>query len=193
MLPLLLPLFHHITFDGHKPTAYENHAQVLAAHVDASSSFLFEPFAALRVVKSITFSWRLTGGALPVKDAATEAEKAGDDAVVRVGLLIAGKAPLLPFLAPGWIKAVRDATTLPADALVFVVAGARHPPGATWASPYDGDLRLIAAKETPGKDGWQTATHAFDPPLSVVGLWIMSDGDDTGARFDAEIRDLELN
>lgn len=193
MLPLLLPFFHHVVFDDHKPTVYENHGSILSAHVEASASFLFQPFDAPRRVQTLSFSWRVKSGSLPPKTVASESEKSGDDAPVRIGLLISGKAPLIPFFAPSWIKAVRDHAKLPADDLIFVVAGSKHPAGSVWPSPYDQALRLIAPVEQPDRDGWTKASHTFDPPLSVVGLWIMADGDDTGSRFDAEVRDLELN
>lgn len=192
MIPLLLALFHHITFDGRKPTVYENRGAVLAAHVDASASFLFEPFAAIRKVSTLRFSWRIKNGAVKTPNAAAEAEKSGDDLPVRIGLLISGKAPLMPFFAPSWIKAVSNVAKLPASKLVFVVAGAKHAPGASWPSPFDDDLLLIAADDRAERDGWHVATHAFLDPLAVVGLWIMSDGDATASRFDVEIKDLEL-
>jgi hypothetical protein len=191
MIHLLLPLFTHITFKGIPPTVYENHGEVIAAHVESSSSFLFQPFSAPRAVKRVSFRWRYRKGEVGVKDAATEATKPGDDAAIRVGLLLSGAAPTIPAFAPAWVKAVRDKSKLPADDMIFVVGGSKHKAGTVWPSPYDDDLHLVAADESE-QGGWRFDSHEFSPAADVVGIWIMADGDDTKSSFDIEFKELRL-
>lgn len=185
MIPLLLTLFHHVTISGIPATVYENHGDALSMHVASSASFLFIPYDAPKSVHSVTFDWRLVKGSFPKKPK-------DDDAVVRIGLMIEGPAPLVPFLAPSWIKAVRDHSRIPADRMTFVLAGRNDPPGKTWPSPMSDDLTLVAATDQRNRDGWHHATHDFAKPLSVVGVWIMADGDDSGSSYDAELRNLDL-
>jgi hypothetical protein len=181
----------HVTFDGIPPTAYRNDGDVLVAEVDKSASFLLVPFDAPRAVKRVSFGWQANGRPT-IADAAAEKTKAGDDYPLRIGLIISGKAPTVPFFAPAWIKAIADGLKHPSDRMLYLVVGAKHPVGARWESPYSDSMELLAVASVPGKDGYETATATLPSPLSVVGLWIMADADQSGAKFTTKLRDLVL-
>ncbi len=193
VLPLALAAFKAITFEGVPPTAYTNDGAALVAKVEHSASFLLMPFDVARPARTLRFSYRLDSGRPPAhRDAAFEASKAGEDFLFRVGLLVSGPAPVLPFFAPAWAKSVREHAKLPADRIVFAVVSAAHPAGTSWHSPYGDDIELHAAAETTLPDGWQAASLALPSPLSIVGIWLMADGDDTAATFSVRVKDLAV-
>lgn len=183
--------FKPVTFDGIPSTVYERADDALKMTVAKSASFLLRPFDAERLVSSVSFAWQSQGD-LKQKDAATEKTKAGDDARLKICLLISGKAPLVPFFAAAWIKAVRDAMKLPADRLRCLVAGSKAKVGERWSSPYDDSIELVAVDQADGSRHWRKVDSKLDQPLKVVGLWIMADGDDTGSEFTTRLRDLTL-
>ncbi len=189
VIPLAVDGLKPVTFSGIPPTRYTNEGPVLVASVEASSSFLLLPFAKAESVRAVQFAWKPDGGP-QVNDAAHEASKAGDDAALRVGLILAGSAPLVPFFAPSWIKAVRDSLLLPSDELVYLVVGAKHAPGETWPSPYSSSITYRAVGDTPLAEGWRQARVVLPQAVDVVGVWLMADGDGTKARFTTRLKDL---
>ena len=189
-LPLTLSAWHHITFDGIPPTGYRQDGAGLRMEVARSASFLLQAFPAARPVRHVSFDWR-SEGELKIADAATEQTKAGDDAHLKVALLLAGDAPLVPFFAPAWIKAVRDDLKQPTDHMVELVAGAKAPGGAKWPSPYSSSITMLAVASTPS-GGWQHADVTFPQGLEVVAVWLMADGDNSGSTFTTWVKALEL-
>ena len=183
--------FHPVTFSKIRPTVYERSGDSLKMTVARSSSFLLKPFDAERPVSLVSFEWQ-SEGELRVKDAATEKTREGDDGRLKICLMIAGKAPLLPFFASAWVKAVRDAMKLPADQLRCLLVGTKAKVGEKWRSPYDDSIELLAVDGKDEGKGWRRVDAKFDMPLKTVGLWIMADGDDTGSEFTTRLRDLTL-
>lgn len=183
--------FTPIKFDGIPPTVYERSGDALKMTVEKSASFLLRPFDAERLVASVSFDWQ-SQGELKAKDVAAEKTKAGDDARLKICLLVAGKAPLVPFFASAWVKAVRDAMKLSADRLECLVTGSKAKVGERWPSPYDDSIELTVVDGPSDGNGWRRVDAKLDQPLKVVGLWIMADGDDTGSEFTTRLRDLTL-
>jgi hypothetical protein len=183
--------FSHITLGSRPPTRYGNDGAVLSLQVERSASFLLQGFARPRRVRAVALRWK-SSGALQVESARAEETRAGDDYRLRIGLLVMGDPPLLPFFAPAWLRAVRDHLQLPSGRVVYVVCGARHPPGASWKSPYSSSLEYLAAQAVSEPDGWTRASAVLPAPLSIVGLWLMADGDDSGSSFRTLLADLEL-
>lgn len=184
--------FEHVTFDGITPTVYKADGEALVMEVQESSSFLLRPFDKLVPVKRVSFEWR-GEGELSVASPAEERTKLGDDARLRVGLILSGEAPLIPFFAPSWIKTIRDAMRLPADRMLYLTVGAKSEPGSEWASPYGGGLRIRVLTSRPVDGGvWNAAEASFSPPLPVVGLWLMADGDNSKSRFRTKLRKLTV-
>lgn len=183
--------FRDLIFEDIKPTRYSFANGILKAEVAKSASALILPFAQIRPVSGFAVHWR-TKGTMAVKDAAQESEKDGDDAWFRFGLVLSGPAPTIPFLAPGWVKALGGMMQHPGDKLVYYLLGAKHPPGQAWPSPYSDDITSISTPAQPATDGWQLTRLNFAKSQQVVALWLMADGDNSGSTFTTEIKDLRL-
>jgi hypothetical protein len=189
---LRLADFSEVAFDGVRKTIYANEGDALVANVRESSSILVHGLDRPIPVRHVAFEWRSTGQ-IRATDATQEESKAGDDAILRIGLILAGKAPMLPFMAPTWVKAVRDSLKLSSDRMMFLIPHSRHQPGARWESPYSGSIECIAVGAEPGVDGWLQSRVDWPTPVSVVGYWIMADGDDTMATFTTKVRHLHVD
>ncbi len=183
--------FEHVVFDNIPETSYTFEDGVLTMSVQRSSSFLLLPFSSQKQVERLRFSWKSTGE-LNTRSAEHEREKEGDDSRLRIGLVLAGKAPRVPFFAPAWIKAIRDTMELPSDQLVYFTLGSKNEPGSVWNSPYSDSIELRAIQGEISSDPWTTVDHELSRPLKAVGLWIMADGDNTASTFTTELRALEL-
>lgn len=187
--------FKLISFKDIPQTRYRLQAGVLEAEVQRSSAVWLLPLEKPRRVSRVSFLWQMEGS-LPPQTAAQEASKAGDDAPLRVGLILAGPLPSLPFFAPAWIKAVRAALILPSDRMLYLVAGAQHKPGETWPSPYTDSIQQVALpSQAASQEGgsWREARYESPRPLDLVGLWLMADGDNTAASFKVRLKQLTLS
>lgn len=191
-VPLELHNFAHITVGDLPPTRYRRGPEGLQMHVDRSASFLLLPLDQPTVVRGLRLRWR-SSGTYAVPSARAEESKSGDDQRLRVGLLIAGDPPSVPFFAPAWVKAVKAHLRWPSDRMVTFVGGSRHAPTERWRSPYSSSIECIALGGRPAPDGWIRSEVRMDGPVSVVGVWLMADGDDTGARFETDLAELELD
>lgn len=191
-IPLKLSDFHHLDFDSIPATKYHNEGETLVADVNKSSSFLVKSFALPLKLKKVTAISR-TIGSLRIRDLSHEETKEGDDAVLRIGLVIEGDRADVPFFAPSWAKKLKDVLQNPVGKMIYTVVNSHHPAGARWLSPHSDKIELIAASERVGDSGWRTSTHTFTEALSIIGLWIMADGDDTGSNFTTELRSLLLD
>lgn len=160
--------------------------------VKKSSSFLLLPFSEIKNVKSVQFEWKSTGK-LNVSSPKIEQSKKGDDFFMKLGLVLSGDAPFIPFFAPSWIKAIRNIAKLPSDKVLYLVSGTKTPPGNTWESPYTSDLtyRSLESKPTSEKP-WLESSYSFTKPMAVVGLWLMADGDNSQSEFQSTIRNIQL-
>lgn len=182
--------FHEITFKNITPTRYELERGILKMTVASSSSALVRGFSPPRRVSGISFSWQKLG-AITGNNSSSEKTKAGDDLPLRIGLMVAGPAPLIPFFAPSWVKAVRDSLPLSSNYMIYFCVGAKSAPGEVWKSPYAASIETRALKSIPASDGWENVKETI-PPIQVVGLWLMGDGDDTHSSFVTKLRDLLL-
>lgn len=189
--------FRLISFKDIPPTRYRLEGGVLEAEVKASSAAWLLPLKQPRRVGGLSFAWSAEGG-LPPRSAQVEASKAGDDAILRVGLILSGPAPTVPFFAPAWVKAVRDNLHLPSDRMLYLVVGAQHKPGEMWSSPYTDSIKQLAlasSAEAPAganTGSWQRASYQPQQKENIVGLWLMADGDNTGAQFKVRLKDLQF-
>ena len=183
--------FHHITFDKIPTTKYSEKEGVITAEVASSSSFLLRPFPAIKLIRKVQWRWKVVGD-FKVRSIDDLKSKSGDDAVLRVGLIKSGDAPMVPFFAPAWIKAIQSHMKLPGTEMQYLVAGGPAAAGATWVSPYSSSMNLRQVESTTEVDGWNFAQHTFPVPIKVVGLWLMSDGDGTKSSFVVSLKDLEV-
>lgn len=183
--------FRHITFENIPVTIYKNEGKVLLADVTKSASFLVRSFDTKHLVKQIDFEWRHMGKP-SIKDATHESSKEGDDAILRIGLMISGKPPLIPFFASSWIKAVKDTLKLPSDEMLYLIPSAVHKQGEQWNSPYSDSIKCLSVPSVLQSNGWQKSTINLKNPLEVVGIWIMADGDNTKSNFTVWLQNLNL-
>ncbi|NRA45229.1 MAG: DUF3047 domain-containing protein [Oligoflexales bacterium] len=183
---------HHIDFEDIKATeyTYDKQNKVLSAKVNQSSSILVIPFKSIESIKQVHFEWKASGK-LPSVELAKLKEKEGDDAVLRVGLLLHGEPPMFSFTAPAWLKKVSNILKHPSDKLLYLVAGPKQ--GLSWTSPYSDTIEQIAVATKPGKDLWQLSEHAFKDPMKAVGVWIIADGDNSKVSFQTDLKNLKLN
>ena len=185
---------HHIGFEDIKPTeySYDSKQKVLTAKVVESSSILVIPFDSIELINQVSFAWKASGK-LPSTDLAKLNEKEGDDAVLRVGLLVHGEPPMFSFTAPAWLKKVSKVLKYPSDKLLYLVAGLEKQ-GAKWYSPYSDTIEQIAINAVPADDKqWKMSMHSFKEPLKAVGVWIIADGDNSKVTFQTELKNLKLN
>ncbi|MGB5396903.1 MAG: DUF3047 domain-containing protein [Gammaproteobacteria bacterium] len=182
----------HIQFKRIAPSQYQFEAQSLRIQVDDSASFLLVPFKQIKTVSTVRYQWTLESGDLRLNDAAHEASRDGDDAVFKLGLLIEGDPGFSNPLAPKWLKQANAALTYPSDRMIYIVANAKHHAGQSWTSPYNDKIQMTAAQNRPLDAGWIEASHVFDSPANVVGLWLMADGDNTDSRFSVRVKNIEL-
>lgn len=165
----------------------------LRIQVNSSASFMLYPFSRSKNITGADFRWRSSRDHLAT-DRQTEESTAGDDALLRIGLLIAGaEASFENPLAPAWTRKVRQALPEPSNHLLYLIVGSRHQAGEQWLSPYSDKVTMIAVASQPYKDGWQQASYRFKTAKKVVGLWIMADGDNTRSRFTTELEQLILH
>ncbi len=182
----------HIKFKRITPNTLSLSKTGLSIKVNESASFILLPFKKIRHTTGVNFDWR-SQGELRIADARTEATREGDDARLRVGLILKGDSqPFFNPLAPEWVKIVNDSLYFPYKNLVYLIAGARHPPASRWINPYNEKVSMISIPSEPLDQGWLKATYRFEAPLAVIGLWIMADGDNTGSTFTTELKNLQL-
>jgi hypothetical protein len=150
------------------------------------------PFKQKKTVRAVRFDWKLDTGQLNLASAAEELKRAGDDSVFKLGLMLEGQAQLPLAFAPDWLQQVNAALSFPSEMIIYIVAGAKHAAGEHWPNPYNKRVEMIAADEHRLDAGWSEASHRFVTPVSVVGLWLMADGDNSQSGFSARIKNIRL-
>lgn len=180
-----------VTFAKIPPTSYDLRGAVLEAKVDKSSSLLVAAWDKPRRVRAIAFEWK-TQGKLLTANADVEKSKKGDDAALKVALLLHGPAPFIPFFAPSWIKAVASLLKYPTDRALNITVTKHVPEGTKWESPYTSSIEHVAVAGTLKADDWRQAQYQLPQPTEAVGLWLMADGDDTASVFTTSVRELKV-
>lgn len=181
-----------ITFEDIPATRYEQKDGYIAITVDRSASFLLKAFDSVKEVKKVRLQWR-SEGELNIHTAELAKGKKGDDAKIRIGLLLEGEPSFIPFFVPDWLEEVNRHLKAPSNGLVYVVSGVPIPSGEHWPSPYADEISMFSAFNRILEDGWTESIYEFKTPLKIVGLWIMADGDNSESRFQTDLRALELS
>ena len=182
--------FEHIHFRRVNPTLVTFDAGVISFEVNKSASFLLLAFENIRDIRSVSFDWR-ADGMLNKTSAEHERTRKGDDAWLRVGLIISGEPELVPgLLLPRWARQVKQTLRHPTDRMLYLIPDARHKPGERWPSPFSSNIDMVAVASRAGADNWQHVKHEFAEPLRTVGLWLMADGDSTDSIFRSQLRNL---
>ena len=191
-LVLKKDFFQHIHFRRIQPTAVNFENGQIRFDVHKSSSFLLTAFDEIKSVRRVSFQWK-ADGMLNKSSASQEKTRKGDDAWLRVGLIISGEPDLVPEpLLPRWVIKVRDALKHPSDRMIYLIPDAQHAPGETWRSPFSSNINMISVRSLDGPDGWNQVTHVFSEPQQSVGLWLMADGDNTDSIFHSRLRRLVI-
>ena len=160
--------------------------------VDQSASFLLFPFGNITSIERVRFEWK-SKGVLNVENANHEASNKGDDAFIRLGLVLKSKSDFIDlFGSPKWIRKAADVLNHSADRIVFLLPGARHAPGKTWKNPFSSIVKMISIPSSNLESGWKQTEYQFDRPQQTVGLMIMADGDNSGSSFTSEIQNLVI-
>ncbi len=184
--------FEHIHFRRIQPTVIHFEQDTVNFDVKKSSSFLLLAFDEIKDIRTVSFEWQAEG-MLNKSTASQEKTRKGDDAWLRVGLVISGEPDLVPEpLLPRWVIKARDVLKHPSDRMVYLIPDARHPPGETWRSPFSPDIDMVSVESRDGPDGWKQVKHEFAQPKPAVGLWLMADGDNTGSIFNSRLRKLSI-
>jgi len=129
----------HIQFKKIKANRITYQDQQLRIDVDDSASILMLPFETIKPLNKVSFEWRSESGPL-TKDSQHELKRSGDDAVFKLGLLLASDDDSINPFVPPWLKRVRELLKFPSEEMIYLVAGARHAPGERWTSPYTDGL-----------------------------------------------------
>lgn len=183
--------FEHLQFKRIKPNNHIFENGELKIEVDDSSSFLMLPFVSVKKVNKVRFKWRSEGLPLVI-DAAHESTKFGDDAVIKIGMLLkADESSFNPF-APSWLKRVNKLLSFPSENMVYLVANAKHVAGEQWLNAYNERVLMVSINSVKGPDGWQQASYQFEQSQEVVAIWIMSDGDNTDSKFTSYIKNIQF-
>ncbi|VVE50490.1 hypothetical protein PTE30175_04556 [Pandoraea terrae] len=196
----------YIVTRNKRPTEYRqvpdtDGIPVIEARVDNSASGFAQKLD-IPVIAGSKLSWRWRADAMPV-DADIRTRR-GDDAPVRIALAfdgdsdkLSGKDHLHRELAR--LVSGRD---MPYATLMYVWGSSDMKRDEVIPSPYTGRIRAIAVERGDVHLGtWQTYVRdiaadyerAFgEPPGRLVGIAIMSDGDNTQSRFTAWYGDIRL-
>ena len=180
-----------LIFKDKPETAYQFKDSTLSFVVKKSASALILPFAEPCKLTRLSIIYQMQGQP-KLAGSSAEAEKKGDDSFFRIGLMISGKAPLIPFFSPAWVKKLGTILKSPSDRMLYLWLEAQHRPGETWLSPYTGSIQNVGMTSVV-KDGHREAVYAMTSPAMVVGLWLMADGDDTGSEFSGTIMHIKTD
>ena len=184
--------FTHIHFRRIQPTTVTFEPETIRFDVNRSSSFLLLPFGEIKTVQRVIFEWKAEG-MLNKNSAAQEKTRTGDDAWLRVGLVISGQPELVPeALLPRWLRQVRDVLRFPSDKMIYLIPGARHAPGESWRSPYNAHIDMISVPSQQRDKDWKRVSYQLSTPQQTVGLWIMADGDNKASVFTSHLRNLVI-
>jgi hypothetical protein len=183
--------FEHIQFKRIKANNYIYQNQQLKIEVDNSASFLMMPFDHVKKISHVSFQWRSIGKP-GVENKKHEEKRSGDDAVFKVALLLKADETLFNPLMPAWMKRVDKLLSVPSKEMIYLVADAKHAADQSWVNPYNDRVKMIAMKNSVDVNGWMKASYTFEHPVEVVGLWLMSDGDNTHSRFTTKVKNIVL-
>jgi len=182
--------FEHIHFKRIKPNQVRFKDDAINFDVNKSASFLLLAFDDIRSIRTVSFQWN-ADGMLNKNSIEHEKSRKGDDAWLRVGLIIEGQLDHVPEpLLPRWMKQVRQTLKHEFSKMVYLIPDALHTPGDTWKSPFSSDVDMISVDSRDMDGAWKQASYEFTKPQQVVGLWIMADGDNTGSIFESRLRNL---
>ncbi len=178
---------HRVHFSDIPPTVFHFDGTKLLATVNKSASALVLPLSTPLLINEARIHWRPEAGHLKLASPEQELQKEGDDAWWRIGLILAGEAPTIPFFAPAWVKELRDVLILPSREMVYLIAGSKQEEGKKWENPYSASISCVSMRQVDEEQGWKQAAYRFSAAQTVVGFWLMADGDNTASEFSVSL------
>ena len=181
--------FRHIQFKRITPNTVNYTTERIIFQVNQTASFLVCPFDSIYSISHVSFQWK-AAGQLKKLSVEHEASREGDDAWIRVGLILKSESEFVDPIGPRWIRQTMETLKFPADNMIFLIPEAKHAPGEIWLNPYSRRVKMIALGSTGHPDGWRTSEYYFATPKKTVGILLMADGDNTKSAFTSEIKNL---
>ncbi|MEM9056027.1 MAG: hypothetical protein AAGD86_01045 [Pseudomonadota bacterium] len=165
--------------------------------VDGSASPLVHKLAMPTHVHGVTVVARWDG-ALTVANGAVQGEADADDFVLKLGIVESGERKLgwlQRRMAADWVQRLFQLAPEGAgvDRINFLsTTQTRELLGSERVHPLSDLLheQRVVHLDMPGRF---ELTHRFDMPVETLGLWISSDGDNTGSAFDLHIERITLH
>lgn len=183
----------HIHFKRINPNNVSFDDGIVRFSVNNSASFLLLAFDDIKNVNAVAFQWK-AAGTLKKNSEQHERSRKGDDAWLRVGLILEGEPADVPeALLPRWMRQVRKTLKHPSNRMIYLLPGALHAPGTRWKSPFSDDVDMVSVSSSPASYGWKQVEHQFAETQRAVGLWIMADGDNTNSVFSSQLRNLAID
>jgi hypothetical protein len=180
----------HVEFKKITPTKYSFSTDSISAEVESSASALVLPFKAPQKFSGMKVRLSFENS-MSAFDANLRLKKGGDDFVLRMGLLIHGKAPWIPFMAADWVKMLQTVMIHPSGNMIYQVAALPNELPSTWVSPYsDSILNERMSCVATSASEWECVSK-FEA-REIVGLWLMSDGDDLKLKNKVVVKSLIL-
>ena len=186
-----------LEFDGvpANRVSYEGGSMMIA--VDGSGSPLVSVFPDPVKMREVTVTGTIKG---TLKVAPGDLwTKNHDDALLRLGLIEPGTKKLSAIqrlAAPAWIKMLEKMFSEKMEGLGKIRCYHLMPDasliGKSRVNPM-GDTFIETIQAAPNADGSFVLKVSFpDDPLTVAGLWLLADGDDTNSSFSVTISEISI-
>ncbi|MCI5071317.1 hypothetical protein MRY82_00030 [bacterium] len=168
-------------------------SQTLRIKVNASSSALVYPFKEIQSVKGFKLQAQLKGDLDYGKK--NPGASGADDFPLRLGLILAGQQQLnvwQKMMAPQWLKQLNQLAKAFSgmDKIYTVLFYSQAPQFKERKHPLS-DYFFEVAGQSFNAQGNLNLKYTLDKPLTVIGIWLGADGDDTQSDFTVDIRSLE--
>lgn len=181
-----------VHFEGIPRNKFTSEGSGLSIQVQESSSLWLIPFAKTKQAEKVMFEFMLLSEQLEQNSKGSKNQKSQDDWPLRVGLLVFGQEPFVPFFAPAWVKAIRAFMKHPSDRILNITPSIRFS-GQKWESPYADSIMHVAVPYQSKGNKHQVTYFVPKESQTLVGVWIQSDGDDLKRSFSIKLHHLKLN
>lgn len=186
-----------LSYQNIKPNEVSVRNGALLVSVRNSASPLVYRFDAPMQIAGITVVAEYSGG-LRIPDDAVQGEGDADDFVLKVGIVERGDRTLNWLqrrIAADWVKKLH--ALAPAGSGIkrinfLSTTQSRAQLGSERLHPLS-DLLHEKRIEYLDEPGTFRMSHEFPQPVEALGLWLSSDGDDTGSSFDVRVERITLH
>lgn len=195
-VPLETGAWTELQYDGIPPNQIRFAGGDIHIAIEASAGSLARVFEHPVRGGALKVRARIQGG-LQLDEDQRQGEAGAEDCVLRIGLVLDGErrmGPVEKVFAPAWLKNLE--ALLPEGrgvgrVLFTSVASDPDVVGERRAHPMSGRIEEYFHSLCP-KDGRVNLEIVLPREKTVIGLWIASDGDDTGSFFQVTLKELLL-